>query len=195
MKSTFLNKAMLNIYTEYEKMQEEKPINNYSIWNTKIGFSEVIDVINNFFSSDLSVFEVGSGNGKFAYYYNKLENNKIVCIDPEPLSYNKGRLYLKPKYSYVTELIKEQPYVVGNCQLLIIWSTPSDDYDMEAIKLLKPQKMIVLYDESGTAGGSDFHDYISDGCDKEYIEKKVCCKTHYVAFSNNYYTLSTFKKI
>ena len=179
-------------------------INDYSNWNCKISFRELSKYVNEHFDNKSPIISVGSGSGKFEYYYNRKfipsSKDDIICIDPEPLSYNRcKKIYCKPTHNNVHDLIKDRPYLVGNCQLLIIWSYPDNNYDMTAITSLKPNKMVILHDDSGSAGSSDFHDYIGDNCNEEYTydEENQIFYTHKMfEFLNdmNYYIVRKYTR-
>jgi len=116
---------------------------------------------------------VGSGNG----YLEKaiedvLPKKKIICIDPNPLSFYKhSEIYKKPEFSYVKDLIKKMPSIVGECVLLLNWCNPNNSiYDYEAILNLQPKGFVsiveVFINDNGAAGGKKFFDilkYVSPG--------------------------------
>jgi hypothetical protein len=65
---------------------------------------------------------------------------------------------IKPHYSDVHELIEKAPELIGNCSLLIVWPSPNNaNYDVEAIKILKPNRVVSIFDASGSAASFDFH--------------------------------------
>lgn len=108
---------------------------------------------------------VGSGTGQVEY----LLDRNIICVDPQPESYNKyptdGKC-IRPSYAYVDDLIKANPDVVGKCTVLIVWPLESKDqhaeqpYDMEAIDKLKPCHLLVIYEESGMSGSDSLYQFI-----------------------------------
>lgn len=81
----------------------------------------------------------------------------IICVDPCPQSYDKREIVIAPQYSDVHELVEKSPGIVGNCSLLLVWSSPNDaNYDVEAIKVLKPNRVMSVFDASGPAASFDF---------------------------------------
>ena len=183
-----------------KEMNKNQPINGYSAWNYKISFDELSQYVKGHFIDDLPIISVGSGNGKFEKHCSRVIEKDIICVDPKPNSYNTGvGLYVKPIYGTFEELIENSPEIVGNCNLLIIWATPSLTYDIDAIKALKPVKMVILYDASGSAGSGDFHDYIDDRCDGEYTYNKseeIFYSYKMFSFLNdmNYYTVRKYTR-
>ena len=180
-------------------------INGYTEWNCKISFCELGNYMREHLDNKTPIISVGSGSGKFEYHYNHIfissPEDAIICIDPAPLSYNRcKKIYCEPKFSTVDDLIKNKPDIVGNCQLLIIWSPPDNSYDIDAINLLKPGKMVILYDGSESAGSSDFHRYNRNKCNGEYIydkESEIFYSHKMFSFLSdmNYYTVRKYTRV
>lgn len=191
---------MMNYYMLLKKMeQQDETIDNYSIWNAKISFDTLIHNINTFMDPEFPIYSFGSGDGRIEKYYNDVFNTKqIICVDPEPGKFNESTVVLKPEYSTVEELIEAKPELVGEAQALLIWVTPSLNYDMDVILKLKPKKLLVLYDGTGSAGSIKFHEYLETYCDSEYKTVELLCEMHDRSVfgpSTNYYILKTFEKI
>ena len=195
----------LEIYMQVMNMKREldsqKSIDDYSRWNFMISFNELSNRIQLDFDNDLPIISVGSGSGKFESYHICTKGKDIMCIDPEPKSYDKEeQIYVEPKYPIVSNLIENEPDIVGECNLLLIWVTPSIDYDMDAIKSLKPKKMVVLFDGSGGAGSSKFHNYNSRDCDGEYTFNSdddilYAHKMFSMLNDMNYYHVRTYTRV
>jgi hypothetical protein len=134
-------------------------------------------------TNKLPFVSVGSGIGKDESKMTKeIPGIKIICVDPEPLSFNKlDNNHIRdhtsdhtgdhthdnnrncdcdihmPDYPLVDDLIKERPIIVGKCNLLILWSSPNDTtYDIEAVAKLQPQTIVTIFDMTGSAGGAFF---------------------------------------
>jgi hypothetical protein len=103
--------------------------------------------------SDYPIISVGSGSG---YVEHTLGcDDRIICIDPQPKWYGNQDVVLEPKYPFVRDLIMDRPEIVGECHLMLVWPTPGNvTYDIRAIRDLKPRMVTIIYDSSGSAGGS-----------------------------------------
>ncbi len=140
------------------------------------------------------IISVGSGTADTEFSFLKRNGVEIICIDPYPYSHSyEGSDYtikIQPKYRYVDDLIKFEPEVVGNCHLLLIWPLPNKStYDIEALEKLKPLSMVIIYEPTGTSGGSKF---LENEWRKDYLEmhsKTVRLMTRHDSF---YYTISYF---
>jgi hypothetical protein len=113
-----------------------------------------------FNKDDYPIISVGSGNAMTEHvfllrYPEKKE--KLICVDPDPESYNKGKIYIHPNYDKVDTLIKEKEGIVNNCHLLLMWPTNSDDdgYDIQAINNLNPLSFVIFYSSDKKTSGSD----------------------------------------
>jgi len=162
-------------------------------WNCKISFDTLANEMYNFFSKNLPIYSIGSGRGGIeAYYEKKFHANNVICIDPFPKNPVKT-----PSYPNIHELLSNTIDLVNEgCQVMIIWSTPSLKYDIEAINLLKPIKLMVLYDARGASGSNDFHDWLLH--QDIYEQKEIACEFHNRSFCGpeyNIYVLDTFTKL
>ena len=146
------------------------------------------------FGKALSPFvnvSIGSGCGAFERILFD-ESDNLICVDPDPRSYTalvgNDELFYKPDYSYVKDLIKSKPEVVGNNISWIIWPEPGcilcstgscnsdlhmNSYDLEAIQLLKPKIVNLLVCLNQSAGTIDLHKWLRT--QKEYQEFYFCC--------------------
>jgi hypothetical protein len=125
-----------------------------------------ISHFNDYFMKRIKIISVGSGNAFFESIVrnNVFENMKlrldIVCVDPNPdkfiphvsrknlfnasFTHNK-RIFIQPKFPTVQELISTNSRIVENCFLMLIWPDPNLSYDLEAILLLKPIGIFIIY--------------------------------------------------
>ena len=199
-----MTEMMMKDYMKYQmlfqKMKEQnKTINDYSIWNARISFDTLVSNINSFMDPEVPIYSFGSGDGRVEKYYNdQFDRQQIVCVEPEPGEFNRSTVVLEPKYSTVEELIEAKPELVGEAQALLIWVTPSLNYDMDVIKKLKPKKLLILYDGSGSAGSNDFHDYLGNECKDEYRTEQLLFEEHNRGVFGsdwNYYILKSFERI
>ena len=130
----------------------------FSLGIDRIGLTPLKTFVS-FIPADLPLIEVGSGNGLVAQYLSQDRKNRIICIDPL-LRHFLGRPEdcggLKPDFATVQDLLQTSNHLVGNCAILLNWPYPNGStYDMEAIHLLRPRFIVVLYDLYGIAGGYD----------------------------------------
>jgi hypothetical protein len=163
------------------------------------------DIINEYldtafikYGEDKKIISVGSGHADTEFSFMERNKKEIICIDPSPFSHGRfGSVLVNPKYDYVDELIKNEPDVVGNCHLLLIWPLPNEStYDIEAVEKLKPLSLVIIYEPTGSSGGSEFLKYKwrcnCFGKEQKYYgvhENTVRYMTKYDSF---YYTLSYF---
>jgi hypothetical protein len=121
---------------------------------------------------------VGSGNAVLEYSYAKRftgSKETIICVDPEPLSYNSRSLktpFQNPKYRNVTELLSAEPKCKNNCVLILNWALPDESmYDFDAVTELNPQGFFTTVEYwrggHGCAGGRRFHEFL--GRTKSYV--------------------------
>lgn len=222
---------ILKVKTYFELFLEEQAkkevLNNFktidgldSSWNRLISFEELNNIFVNFFDNNEQIFSIGSGGGHLEHSFNNYVSriNKIMCmigIDPNPKSYSK-EVKLAPLYENIQQLISLKPEVIENCQIAIIWSSPGNsNYDIDAILTLKPKKIIILYEETGAAGGEKLHkfinkcEYLKENCnennfDERYnydikykvntlIERKFTSKIS--KYDVDYYILKSFERI
>ena len=122
-------------------------------------------------------------------YYNKLfpTEQPLICIDPNPLSYNSGGLvepFQKPKYkNLIIEFITENTTFVNyNTVLVINWPEPKANYDIEAIIKLNPLAFFVIfykkkeddiYAKESVAGSIELQNLIKDIQEKSNNSYKV----------------------
>src|SRR6185437_11465893 len=106
------------------------------------------------------IVSIGSGTGRLEYVLKNEYKFDIICVDPEPESFEKypadGKC-LKPDFDLVSDLIKKDPTIVGNCILLMIWPWYTDvnnDYDYQAMIDLKANAIIIQYEPLNNMKGS-----------------------------------------
>jgi hypothetical protein len=117
---------------------------------------------------DLKFISIGSGRGRLEKKL--VENNfDIICIDPEPNSFEDGKIFLKPKYDYYTNFMKDHNKE-DKLGIMLIWTHGSTTFDYESIQDLKPTTIVVLYEKyellgipaNGAAGSPKFHQWTRD---------------------------------
>ena len=139
---------------------------NAGIWSDNIPYDTFKEYITLMRSNNQPLVSVGSGLGLNEKKIELDLNVNIICIDPDPYSFNnRGECDEKkchlPEYPLVDDLIKEQPNIIGNCNLMLCWPYPNDStYDIEAIIKLKPSSVLVIYESLGGAGGIQLHNWL-----------------------------------
>lgn len=142
-----------------------------------IGYKRFISYLENI-NKKTPIIDVGSGYGNITEELIQLGYD-VIPVDPINAIYgpyeHKEKIIYMPKYDTVNTLIVERPEIISNNTLLLNWCTPDDSiYDIESIMLLKPNDIIVIFDSSGSAGGTTFHHWlgkINDSHVGEYVRK------------------------
>lgn len=107
------------------------------------------------------IISVGSGTGRIEKMLMDNGVSDIICVDPDPQSFDNTEIVIKPHYSTVNQLIIKHPELVGNCSLMLIWSTPVEStYDYDAIVKLQPNDIFIQYESIGAAGGNKLHKFM-----------------------------------
>jgi hypothetical protein len=108
-----------------------------------------------------TIVEVGSGNGHFAAFIEKELNTKVITIDPD----STGRGFIPsinvkhPDYDSVESFMMTG--VPDPLLLIINWPEPNLDYDINAIRSLKPHQILLIIESTGAAGSEELLDWVS----------------------------------
>lgn len=126
------------------------------------------------------IISVGSGNGVLEFALKKKGLNDITCIDPAPESFAKfpeNMQCLKPQYQTIQHFLTSGICIdkyVGQCALLLGWPNPGNIlYDYEAVKLLDPHAIVMIYEINGGAAGNMMHRWLKSQTDYD----KICSYT------------------
>jgi hypothetical protein len=143
------------------------------------GHNEVVQILRDFYykysaNNQFKIISIGSGSGSIEHY-SKLD---WILVDPNPSSFhnnNQEVILLQPHFSYVDELIENNPSIVGNCLLFLNWCDPNDsEYDYEAIIKLKPIAIMSIYETfeagPGGAGGEKFILWTEENKDYQLVK-------------------------
>lgn len=121
------------------------------------GFNTLIDYMS--VLVDLPVISVGSGSGYVEKQcMERIKDLNMILVDPLNPDENEfypvpSHLSQNPSYELTNDLIVDKPEIIGNCHLFLNWPLPNDImYDYEAILLLKPKKIIICCEVSGSSG-------------------------------------------
>src|SRR5579872_530899 len=127
--------------------------------HTVNGFGTLIDYMKELV--DFPVVSVGSGSGYVEKQcMERIKNLHMILVDPVNPAENDfdpvpNHLSQDPAYKFTSDLILDKPEIVSNCHLFLNWPLPDpneDVYDYEAILLLKPKKIIICCEISGSSG-------------------------------------------
>lgn len=123
--------------------QKLNPVEYFTHFSFIVG-PEKIKTAFGYLNKNNPVYEVGSGNGAVASFF-ELHGFKMTCIDPDPKSFGaKSKTIIKePTYKY----LKDVPEIEKKANLLIVAPDPCLDYAMEAIKYHKWEQIMIILDE------------------------------------------------
>lgn len=125
------------------------------------------------------VVSIDSGNAMFesAIVRAGIVDN-IICVDPNPADYVKGEVFIKPNHATAHELVKKNDDIVGNCVMLLVRPTPTGVYDIEAIQLLRPRAIFIMYCHDGADGSVPLHQFMSVCGLPNQFTAGLCKDTH-----------------
>jgi len=139
------------------------------------GFKKVCRILTDFCKRypTLPLVSVGCGIAIVEREARAQVKNDFYLVDPNPGSYYPfienflHRLIVEAgmpaTHSYTKELVTERPELTkGNgCLLFLNWCDfGNHDYDMEAVRLLKPRAILTIVDILGSAGSEQFHRFL-----------------------------------
>lgn len=119
-----------------------------------------------YYSYNLPMISVGSGLAPIEYLFSVCNKNaKVICVDPNPRSFDPREPFIEPDYPYVKGLIKKNPRIVGNCVLFLNWCEPNEStYDYDAVIDLKPRAILTIFEFRhylcGMAGGEKYYKWV-----------------------------------
>jgi hypothetical protein len=107
------------------------------------------------------IVSIGSGNGHIERLLEHEIGLDIICVDPVKVSHENEVLYKTSQYDGVDELLSSRPELKSNCVTFINWSTPNDStYDYEAVKALDSEHILIIFESTGSGGGSLLHKWL-----------------------------------
>ncbi len=123
---------------------------------------------------DLPLVSIGSGMGIIERATSANVKNEFILVDPAPNSFFKldyfdevvAKYGLAPHYPYTKDLVLARPELASSpagCILLLNWcSHGDDDYDLQALRLLRPRAVFAIVEVTGSAGSKQFHAYLKE---------------------------------
>jgi hypothetical protein len=137
-------------------------------------------IYNYFNFSKIDLLSVGSGNGLFEKCCQDIFGVEIICIDPIPLSYRSKGLtvpYITSQYNTISEYVSSTNTKKDESFLLLIWTDPSLNYDVEAIIALNPLAFFIIYGKFPSAGSQNISSKLENESftlgDQEYRQISV----------------------
>ena len=149
---------------------------NYAI--DALGINTVLQYFETLYENigNLKVVSVGSGSGYVEKRIENKFNKSIICVDPKKVSTD-DELLKCSQYNTVVDLLLDKIDLNSNCVLFLNWPTPCEStYDYEAIKLLNPNHVIIIFESTGSGGGTLFQkwlNYCGMTTDDTYTENDV----------------------
>lgn len=165
--------------TENNENNENNSENKESLdyWNISINLiakylQEIIRLRSNNSTKQISIVSVGCGQGTLeSYLHQEYKISEFILVDPksdsnpsECLEGIKSLIQnnLNIDYESVQDLLEKNKNLVNNCIVLLPWNLPNKSvYDIEAIQLLHPTDVVVIYESIGAACGFTFHYWLS----------------------------------
>jgi hypothetical protein len=164
-------------------------------WNKHIHIANIAKYLQTALTAgDYPIVSVGSGTGIHEAALEDLLKRPIICVDPAPHTFepldSDAKEHL-PDYPLVTDLVRSKPEIVGKCHVLVIWPIvdmhAKSCYITDAIDVLNPATVTVLYESLGSAGFTSFRCWIykiggptiTDGEKLMHAEKKCNCFISY----------------
>lgn len=115
--------------------------------------------------SNRPIISVGSGNGLLEFIAQnnpKNSNYSILCIDPQPND-DEWPIFVPPTFPTVLSMTDNDVHTHQGCIMWIIAPEPETrkhhpllDYSIEAILVLRPRRILLTVDESGSMGPVSF---------------------------------------
>lgn len=119
-----------------------------------------------------TVVSVGSGCGVVESLLRQFWPPTSYLVEPADQLKGRawdGKFVLRPDFPLLKDLIQAHPEVVGNCGLLIMYPSPWDSYDAEAIRTLKPKIIVMSWEIGGTSGSEEFLEWAREQMDYREI--------------------------
>jgi hypothetical protein len=117
------------------------------------------------------IVSVGSGNGHTEALLHRRFGVKIWCCDPEPECYADyvEDARIEPDYKTANDLVDdpERAGLIGTCGLFLGWTWydgqgmyGDSPWDLECVKLLRPEWIVMVYGSCGASGSKALHRFM-----------------------------------
>jgi hypothetical protein len=145
-------------------------------------------------STGFPIVSIGSGKGYLEKFIKDTFQVPIICVDPDPESWNNHiHIVFPPDFETAQKLLEKHPEMAGKCILLFNWCFPNnecDSYDIRALTDLDPVAFLSIYESVGGAHSSEFHNFLgqmqppapfetSDSTTVRYVPCKYGCEYYH----------------
>ena len=129
-------------------------------------------------AKDIYVYITGRSDVMDKGYYKDTFRNIVIYLAFDRDTHK--HLFHRPDYKTIDDLISSKIELI-NSHLLIIWSSPNEStYDYDSIHLIKPKKITIVYEYTGSAGGEKLIKWINDLNNTKHIIISRLIKHHYI---------------
>jgi len=106
---------------------------------------------------EVVIVSVGSGGGSVERYleYRCLGGRRrVICVDSDPGSFQPPSSFDRaPDHATCRDALRERPDLETRCHLFLNWASVCDPcYDLEAIALLRPKRVLLAVETTGSGG-------------------------------------------
>jgi hypothetical protein len=181
-----------------------------------IGFVQLMPLVDR-------TFIVGSGTGYWGDIVNLAVPGHVILCDPAPGSYNGQPIHTKPDYPTIQDWLKCDDNTKGlTSTMWLNWSNPNTPscksrngrctctpdtcdsrcdnctkvmpYDMEAIRDLRPNNVVLVFEFTGHAGSSALIDWVINVINVKPKSSHIICRQTMESLER-YYTINEYKEV
>jgi hypothetical protein len=160
-------------------------------------------------SAIMSSNHVSVGSGCAGIETLVFKEKKIICVDPDPtMGCEAYPIFHPPEFKYTKDLVENQPSLIGNCSLWLLWPNPAcpfckfgmcmaeklhhQEYDFEAIELLKPRVITMLVSlEENISGSRKLSEWVKNTAKSNYQIVFTCNSMAVTAYDMKLHPLIT----
>lgn len=188
-----------NILDRFTNIYKETNLRYLNMALQFIGINICLIFFANFlriFDDNLPIISVGSGTAYFEFLITRIFRREIVCVDPDPKSYNPritinnfssnkrpNTVFITPEFKTVKDLLhaNKSNKKYQNCLLLLNWPSPMfkettpnyDPYDFNAIIKLKPIGFFIVYETTNCSGSEDLIKVLNGSSNSNIVNFKI----------------------
>jgi len=178
------------------------------------GYDVFCQVAYNIYRDTSHIFiSIGSGRGIMEGFIKYLTGLSIICIDPNPTSWQQKPLttceiienmstlpsYKTVKHMLSSDILQSDPS--SGITLIINWPSPNqvENFDLNAIETINPDKIVLIVELLGGAGSSDLLRWLSsiDGIynplEKEILQALLSYEPDSAPITTDYYLTELIK--